>query len=110
MASPAVTDASAVRFQARKVRSLASVTAGLAITQLLPDFSVAGGRRMIGIPLIALGVVLAFGSLRQWQANQRAMETGQPLPASRLPVLVAAVICVTALIALVMAAFGGDGS
>ena len=90
--------------------ALASVTAGLAVTQLLPDFSVAGGRRMIGLPLIALGVLLALGSLRQWQANERAMETGQPLPASRLPLLVAAVVGVTAIIALVLAAFGGDGS
>jgi putative membrane protein len=90
--------------------ALASVTAGLAVTQLLPDFSVAGGRRLIGIPLIALGVVLAVGSLRQWQANERAMVTGQPLPPSRLPVLVAAVVAITAVIALVLAAIGNDGS
>jgi putative membrane protein len=90
--------------------ALAAVTAGLAITQLLPDFSIAGGRRMIGIPLIALGVLLALGSLRQWQANQRAMETGQPLPVSRLPLLVAAVVGITAGIALVLASIGGDAS
>jgi putative membrane protein len=38
--------------------ALASVTAGLAVTQLLPDFSIAGGRRLIGIPLIALVLAL----------------------------------------------------
>jgi putative membrane protein len=88
--------------------ALASVTAGLAVTQLLPDFSVAGGRRMIGLPLIGLGVVLALGSLWQWQANERAMAEGRPLPASRLPLLVAGVIGVTAIIALLLAAFAGD--
>jgi putative membrane protein len=90
--------------------ALASVTAGLAVTQLLPDFDVPGGRRMIGLPLIALGVLLALGSLRQWQANERAMETGEPLPPSRLPLLVALVVGVTAIVALVLAAIGGGGS
>jgi putative membrane protein len=90
--------------------ALASVTAGLAVTQLLPDFSIAGGRRMIGIPLIVLGVILALGSLRQWQANERAMAAGRPLPPSRLPMLVAVVVGVTAVIALVLAAVGGDGT
>jgi putative membrane protein len=90
--------------------ALASVTAGLAVTQLLPAFSVPGGRAMIGIPLIALGVVLALGSLRQWQANERAMEEGRHLPPSMLPVLVAVVIGATAVVALVLALVGGDGS
>ena len=34
--------------------SLGLITAGLAITQLLPPFDVPGGRRLIGLPLIAL--------------------------------------------------------
>jgi putative membrane protein len=90
--------------------ALASVTAGLAVTQLLPAFSVAGGRRMIGIPLIALGVVISLASLRQWQANERAMEEGHHLPPSMLPKLVAVVVGATALVALVLALFEGGGS
>ena len=90
--------------------ALASVTAGLAVTQLLPDFSVVGGRRMIGIPLIALGVVVSLVSLRQWQANERAMAEGRPLPPSALPMLVAVVVGVTAVIALLLALFAGEGS
>jgi putative membrane protein len=90
--------------------ALASVTAGLAVTQLLPDFAVAGGRRMIGIPLIALGVVVSLASLRQWQANERAMEEGRPLPPSPLPMLVAVVVGATAVIALLLALFAGEGS
>lgn len=86
--------------------ALASVTAGLAVTQLLPDFSVPGGRRLIGIPLICLGVVIALASLRQWQANERAMEAGRHLPSSRLPMLVAVVVGATAIIALILALVG----
>ena len=90
--------------------ALALVTAGLAVTQLLPPFDVPGGRRMIGIPLIVLGVVIALSSLWQWRANERAMTEGRPLPASKLPLLVAVVIGVTALVALGLAAFGGQSS
>jgi putative membrane protein len=90
--------------------ALALVTAGLAITQLLPPFHVPGGRRMIGIPLIVLGIVIALVSLRQWRLNEKAMVAGDPLPSSPLPVLIALVIGVTAIIALVLAAIGGPTS
>jgi putative membrane protein len=88
--------------------ALALVTAGLAVTQLLPPFDVPGGRRMIGIPLIVLGALIALVSLRQWRANERAMEEGRHLPPSPLPILVALVVGSTGLIALGLAAFGGS--
>jgi len=90
--------------------ALALVTAGLAVTQLLPPFDIPGGRRMIGIPLIVLGVVIALSSLWQWRANERAMVEGRPLPSSKLPMLVAVVIGATAVVALGLAAFGGSSS
>ena len=90
--------------------ALALVTAGLAITQLLPPFHVPGGRRMIGIPFIVLGIVIALASLRQWRLNEKAMHAGEPLPSSPLPVLVALVIGITSITALVLAAIGGPGS
>ena len=87
--------------------ALALVTAGLAITQLLPPFHIPGGRRMIGMPLIVLGIVLAIASLRQWRKNEQAMHEGKPLPPSPLPVIVAVVIGASAIIAGVLAAIGG---
>ena len=86
------------------------MTAGLAVTQLLPDFDVAGGRKIIGVPLIALGVLVSLISLRQWQANERAMEERRHLPASPLPLIVAGVIGATALVALVLVLIGADAS
>ncbi len=83
--------------------ALAMVTAGLAVTQLLPPFDVPGGRRMIGLPLIALGTLVSIASLVQWRKNERAMRLGQPLPPSVLPQLVAVVVGISALIALVLA-------
>lgn len=90
--------------------ALALVTAGLAITQLLPPFDVPGGRRMIGVPLIASGTLVAIASFFQWRRNEMAMRASRPLPKSILPALVAAVVALSAVIALVLAAVGGGAS
>ena len=89
--------------------SLALIATGLAVTSLLPKFTFPGGRRLIGVPLIALGAVLAVASYRRWYANERAMRLAQPLPPSNLTRVLALGIGVAALIAAVVAAFGaGD--
>src|SRR6202046_2270254 len=65
--------------------ALALIATGVAATQLLPRLSVAGGRRLLGLPLSALGAVVAAESFRHWRANQRAMRRGEPLPTSTMP-------------------------
>lgn len=90
--------------------ALALITAGLAVTQLLPPFDVPGGRRMIGLPLIALGVVVASTSFLQWQRNEEAMHRREPLPKSLLPLLVAVVVAVSAVVALALAIFSPPAS
>jgi inner membrane protein YidH len=85
--------------------SLALVTAGLAITQLLPPFDFPGGRRLIGLPLIGLGVVIALSSFRNWQENERAMRAGRDLPRSMLPRLAALVVSIVAVTGLVLVVF-----
>ena len=87
--------------------SLGLITAGLAITQLLPPFDFAGGRRLIGLPLIALGVVIAVMSLQNWRGNERAMRLGRPLPRSLLPAVSAVVVSVVAVVGLTLAIFAG---
>ena len=86
--------------------ALALMSVGLAVTSLLPRFALPFARRLIGLPLIALGAFVALASLREWASNQRAMRTGQPLPVARLPLLVSTVIGVVAVIALVASAIG----
>lgn len=86
--------------------ALAMITAGLAITQLLPPFDVPGGRRMIGLPLIAIGTLVSVASFFQWQRNERAMRLGQSLPRSILPVLVAAAVAISSVVALVLEVVG----
>jgi putative membrane protein len=83
--------------------ALALVTAGLAVTQLLPAFDVSGGRRMVGLPLISMGIVISIGSLWQWRRNDQAMRNGLALPRSVLPALLSVVITVSAVVALILA-------
>ena len=86
--------------------ALALVAAGLAVVSLLPEFELSYGRRLVGVPLIALGAFIAFTSFRRWEANERAMRHGEPLPPSSLPVVLTAGIAIAAAIATVVSLFG----
>jgi putative membrane protein len=83
--------------------ALALITAGLAVTQLLPPLELPGGRRLIGLPLIGLGVLIAAVSYRQWERNERAMRLREPLPPSPIAWIVVVVVGLVALVAFVLA-------
>jgi putative membrane protein len=86
--------------------ALALISVGLAVLQLLPPFDLPGGRRLIGLPLIALGSAVSLLSLREWAANERAMRLRQPLPASRPSIIVGLVIGLVGALALIVALVG----
>jgi putative membrane protein len=87
--------------------ALALIATGVAATQLLPKLQVGGwGRRVLGLPLIALGAIVAAESFRHWRANERAMRRGEPLPRSPMPLVLAAGILVVGVLAVVLAAIG----
>ncbi|MBF6554934.1 MAG: DUF202 domain-containing protein [Acidimicrobiales bacterium] len=86
--------------------ALALIATGVAATQLLPEFHVSGGRQILGLPMIALGALVALTSFRHWKANQRAMELGQPLPRSPMPLVLSLGIGAVAVIAVVLALLG----
>ncbi|MGH9013321.1 MAG: YidH family protein [Acidimicrobiia bacterium] len=87
--------------------ALALVATGVAATQLLPALDIEFGRRLLGLPLIAMGALLAVTSYHRWEANERAMRLREPLPPSPLPLLLAVGIGVVAILAIVVAAVGG---
>ena len=86
--------------------ALALIATGVAATQLLPKFQVAWGRRILGLPLIALGAILAITSFVNWRSNERAMRRGQPLPRSVMPLVLSVGIVVVGAVAIVIAAVG----
>ena len=86
--------------------ALALIATGIAATQLLPSFHVAGGRRILGLPLVVLGAWVAAASLTHWRANEKAMRRGEPLPRSPMPFILAAGVVVVGVIGAVLAAYG----
>jgi len=100
---PRFTFANERTFLAWSRTALALVVARLAIVQLLPPFpGVPAGRHLLGVPLIALGAVLAIGAYTEWVRNQRALRRGEPLPLSVMPWILAATITGIAIIAAVV--------
>ena len=85
--------------------ALALIATGVAATQLLPQFDVTFGRRLLGIPLIALGALIALTSFSHWQANERAMRRSEPLVPSRIPLVLSIGIGAVAIVAVVLAMF-----
>jgi putative membrane protein len=82
--------------------ALALIATGVAATQLLPEFHIRGGRQILGIPLIALGALVAVTSFTQWKANERAMRQRQPLPKSPMALVLAIGIGIISVIAIVL--------
>jgi putative membrane protein len=85
--------------------ALALIATGVAATQLLPQFELTFGRRLLGIPLIALGAVIALTSFTHWQANERAMRRHEPLVPSRIPLVLSIGIGIVAIVAVVLTMF-----
>lgn len=85
--------------------ALALIATGVAATQLLPRFDIEFGRRLLGLPLIALGAVVAVTSYWYWQRNERAMRRSEPLPRSPMPLVLSIGIGMVAVIAVFLGAF-----
>lgn len=81
---PRFTFANERTFLAWNRTSLALIAAGLAVAQLL-KFGIPEARLVIALPLIGLGAYTAFSSYRRWEANERALRLGHPLPYSGMP-------------------------
>lgn len=100
---PRFTFANERTFLAWSRTALALVVAGLGVVQLLPPFpGVPWGRRVLGVPLIVFGAVVAVVAYSEWGKSQRAMRLGQPLPRSVMPRLLTVVITVIAVLAAVV--------
>ncbi len=100
---PRFTLANERTFLAWSRTALALVAAGLGIVQLLPPFpGVPFGRRVLGIPLIILGAVIAVAAYAEMMRSQRALRRNRPLPVSVLPRLLAVTIGGVATVAAIV--------
>lgn len=89
--------------------ALALMAAGLALTQLLAPGSIPGGRRLVGIPLIVLGTLIAWLSYKRWKVVGAALRRGEEPSTSMLPRLLAATVVAGGALALVIAVAVSSG-
>jgi putative membrane protein len=82
--------------------SLSLLAAGVAVVQLLPEFAVPGTRGIVGGLLAALAVVTAAGGVLRWRGVEFAIRRDRPLPAQRMPWVLAGGLVVLALFGLAL--------
>ncbi len=79
--------------------ALALAAGGLAAVTILDDFT---GEEYLGVGLLALSFMTAASAYRRWALNERAMRLDEPLPPSRLPMLMAIGVAFVAVTAAVL--------
>ncbi len=78
--------------------ALALAAGGLGAVTVLDDFA---GEEVLGIGLLALSFLTAATAYRRWALNERAMRLDEPLPPSRLPMVMAVAVALVAIAAAV---------
>jgi len=79
--------------------SLALAAGGLGALTVLDDFR---GEEVLGISLLVLSFFTAATSYRRWSLNEMAMRLDEPLPSSRLPLVMAVGVSIVALVAAIV--------
>ena len=87
--------------------ALALLAAGVAVVQLVPEFGVAGARHVVGVVLALLGTAVAAAAIGRWRRVQRAMELDDPLPPTRMPLLLGAALAVLGVVVAVLLLLSG---
>lgn len=78
--------------------ALALSAGGIGAVTILDDFP---GEEFLGIGLLALSFATAATAYRRWALNERAMRLEEPLPPSKLPIMMAIGVALVAVAAAV---------
>jgi putative membrane protein len=87
-------------FLAWQRTSLGLLAAAVALVQLVPELTVPGARRALGVVLAFLAILTSGMGLLRWQQADRAMRRGLPLPRHPTPAYLALGLSLVAIIAL----------
>lgn len=83
--------------------ALGLLAGGIAIEQLVPEFSVAWARTLIALVCALLAIFVVLRGYRRWRAVDRAMRQGSPLPRnSAFGVLVTAITLIAVLVTVLI--------
>ena len=87
--------------------ALAFLAAGVAIAAVAQLTERLGVEiRIASIILVVCGLACGIGAFSRWLVNERAMRLGQPLPSSRLLLVLTSVVAVVGVVALVVVTLG----
>lgn len=86
--------------------ALALDVAALAVVQFFPDLASPGVRRIAAVLLASTGLMAILGGYRRWVLIQRAMQRGEPLPHTSLPILLVATMAIASLLAIALTVVG----
>ena len=87
--------------------ALALLASGVAVAQLVPEFAVPGARHGVGIALSVLGVWVAAAAVLRWRRVQRAMERGENLPPTWMPLVLGIALALVGLAVGVLLSVSG---
>ncbi len=79
--------------------ALALTAGGLGAVTILGKYP---GSTAIGIGLLIIAFVTAASSYRRWEQNERAMRTGEPLPTTHWPLIMAIGTAAVAILAVIV--------
>jgi putative membrane protein len=86
--------------------ALALMAGAVAVVQLVPHAHASAARRVLGVLLAILGLVIAASTYWRWSANERAMREQRPLPYSPLLQVAVAVLTVVGVVVVIVVAVG----
>jgi putative membrane protein len=72
-------------FLAWQRTSLGLLAAAVALVQLVPELTIPGARRFLGVGLAALAISTSATGLLRWRQADRAMRRNEPLPRHPTP-------------------------
>ena len=87
-------------FLAWQRTALGLLAAAVALVQLVPELTVPGARRVLGVGLAVLAILTSGMGLLRWRQADRAMRRGDPLPRHPSPTYLAVGLSVVGIIAL----------
>jgi putative membrane protein len=87
-------------FLAWQRTALGLLAAAVALVQLVPELTIPGARRALGVVLAALAILTSGMGLLRWQQTDRAMRHNLPLPRHPTPAYLALGLILVGIVAL----------
>ncbi|BBY19880.1 hypothetical protein MSTO_00850 [Mycobacterium stomatepiae] len=82
--------------------ALGLLAAAVALVQLVPEMTVPGARRLLGLALVVLALLTSGMGLLRWQQADHAMRRGDALPRHPSPAYLAVGLSIVGLVALAL--------